>query len=87
MHGGLLTFDLAGGRDEAAAFMNRSTLAIVATSLGGPETLLTHPATTSHAGLDEDELAAVGISQGTLRVSCGLEDTDDLVRDMLAALG
>ena len=87
LHGGLLTFDLAGGRDGAAAFMNRSTLAVVATSLGGPETLLTHPATTSHAGLDEDELAAVGISQGTLRVSCGLEDTDDLVRDLLSALG
>lgn len=87
LHGGLLTFDLTGGRDAAAAFMNRSKLAIVATSLGGPETLLTHPATTSHAGLDEDELAAVGISQGTLRVSCGLEDTDDLVRDLTAALG
>ena len=87
LHGGLLTFDLAGGRDGAAAFMNRSTLAVVATSLGGPETLLTHPATTSHAGLDEDELATVGISQGTLRVSCGLEDTDDLVRDLLDALG
>lgn len=84
--GGLFTFDLEGGREAAAGFMDRSKLATVATSLGGPETLLTHPATTSHAGLDPDELAAVGISQGTLRVSCGLEDTDDLVRDFLAAL-
>jgi cystathionine beta-lyase/cystathionine gamma-synthase len=85
-HGGLLTVDLHGGRDAAAAFMDRSRLATVATSLGGPETLLTHPATTSHAGLDADELAAVGISEGTLRISCGLEDTDDLVRDLVAAL-
>lgn len=85
-HGGLLTVDLAGGREAAAAFMGRSRLATVATSLGGPETLLTHPATTSHAGLDADELAAVGISEGTLRISCGLEDTDDLVRDLVAAL-
>ena len=84
--GGLLTVDLRGGRDGAAAFMDRSKLATVATSLGGPETLLTHPATTSHAGLDADELAAVGISEGTLRISCGLEDTDDLVADLVAAL-
>lgn len=84
--GGVLTFDLVGGRESAARFMDRSTLTTVATSLGGPETLLTHPATTSHASLDADELAAVGISQGTLRISCGLEDTDDLVGDLLAAL-
>ena len=84
--GGLLTVDLRGGRDGAAAFMERSKLATVATSLGGPETLLTHPATTSHAGLDEGELAAVGISEGTIRISCGLEDTDDLVADLVAAL-
>jgi cystathionine beta-lyase/cystathionine gamma-synthase len=84
--GGLLTFDLAGGRDAAAAFMTRAKIATVATSLGGPETLLTHPATTSHAGLDPDELAAVGISQGTLRISCGVEDTADLLDDLVAAL-
>jgi cystathionine beta-lyase/cystathionine gamma-synthase len=84
--GGLLTFDLAGGRDAAAAVMDRLKLAIVATSLGGPETLVTHPATTSHAGLDETELAEAGITEGTLRVSCGLEDTDDVIRDFLSAL-
>lgn len=84
--GGLLTFDLDGGREAAAAYMNRVNIARVATSLGGPETLLTHPATTSHAGLDSDELADAGISEGTLRLSVGLEDTDDLVRDLTNAL-
>jgi cystathionine beta-lyase/cystathionine gamma-synthase len=84
--GGLLTFDLAGGRDAAAAVMDRLRLAIVATSLGGPETLVTHPATTSHAGLNEEELAEAGITEGTLRVSCGLEDTADLIHDFLSAL-
>ncbi len=85
--GGLLTFDLDGGREAAAAYMERVRVARIATSLGGPETLLTHPATTSHAGLDPDELADAGISEGTLRLSVGLEDTDDLVRDLVAALG
>lgn len=84
--GGVLTFDLGGGLASAAAFMDRAKLATVATSLGGPETLLTHPATTSHAGMSPEELAEIGISQGTLRISCGLEDTDDLVRDLVAAL-
>ena len=84
--GGVLTFDLVGGLESAAAFMDRATLATVATSLGGPETLLTHPATTSHAGMSAEELAEIGISQGTLRISCGLEDTDDLVRDLVTAL-
>ncbi len=84
--GGLLTFDLAGGRDAAAKVMDQLQIAMVATSLGGPETLVTHPATTSHAGLTEEELAEAGITEGTLRVSCGLEDADDLVRDFLRAL-
>jgi cystathionine beta-lyase/cystathionine gamma-synthase len=84
--GGLLTFDLAGGRKAAAEVMDRLQLAIVATSLGGPETLVTHPATTSHAGLTDEELAEAGITEGTLRVSCGLEDTNDLIRDFLSAL-
>ncbi len=84
--GGLLTFDLAGGRDAAARVMDRLEVAMVATSLGGPETLVTHPATTSHAGLSTEELAEAGITEGTMRVSCGLEDTDDIVRDFLRAL-
>lgn len=84
--GGLLTMDLDGGREAAAAFMKRLQIAIVATSLGGPETLVTHPATTTHAGLDAEELTEAGITEGTLRVSCGLEDTTDITNDFLRAL-
>jgi cystathionine beta-lyase/cystathionine gamma-synthase len=87
LSGGLLTFDLAGGREAAAELMGRLKLAIIATSLGGPETLVTHPATTSHAGLTEEELAEAGITEGTLRISCGLEDPSDLIEDFLSSLG
>jgi methionine-gamma-lyase len=58
----------------------------LATSLGGPETLVTHPASTTHVSLLPEELAAAGISPGTIRMSVGLEDTDDVVDDVLAAL-
>ena len=84
--GGLLAFDLAGGREAVSRFFDALTIARVATSLGGPETLVTHPATTTHAGLDAEELAEAGISEGTLRVSVGLEDTDDVVKDLVNAV-
>jgi cystathionine beta-lyase/cystathionine gamma-synthase len=58
----------------------------VATSLGGPETLVCHPATTTHASLTPDEHAIAGITPGLLRVSVGLEDPDDLVADFLHAI-
>jgi cystathionine beta-lyase/cystathionine gamma-synthase len=57
-----------------------------ATSLGGPETLVTHPVSTTHAGLDPDELADSGITPGTIRVSVGLEYADDVIADILDAL-
>jgi cystathionine beta-lyase/cystathionine gamma-synthase len=84
--GGVLAIDLAGGKPCATRFMESTQLARIATSLGGPETLMTHPATTSHAGLDPEELAVAGISEGTLRISCGLEATEDLVADVERAL-
>ena len=61
-------------------------MAQLATSLGGPETLVTHPASTTHVNLTPDELAANGIAPGTIRMSVGLEHVDDLVADVLAAL-
>jgi O-acetylhomoserine/O-acetylserine sulfhydrylase-like pyridoxal-dependent enzyme len=54
--------------------------------MGGPETLVTHPASTTHAGLTPEELVAAGITPGTVRMSCGLEHTDDVVADILHAL-
>ena len=84
--GGLVTFDLAGGRAAGASLVSTTEIAQLATSLGGPETLVTHPASTTHVGLLPDELATAGISEGTVRVSCGLEHTDDVLADFRRAL-
>jgi len=84
--GGLLTFDLLGGREAGEKFVESTRLAILASTLGGPETLVTHPASTTHVGLTEEEQAATGIGPGTIRVSCGLEDAGDVVADFQGAL-
>jgi len=84
--GGLLTFDLAGGLEAGRSFVESTRVAQLATSLGGPETLVTHPATTTHVNLTPDELAANGIEPGTIRVSVGLEHVDDLIADFTQAL-
>lgn len=85
-HGGLLAFELAGGLAAGEQFVRSVRLCRPATSMGGPETLVTHPASTTHAGLTPDELATAGITVGTVRLSCGLEHTDDVVADVLGAL-
>jgi cystathionine beta-lyase/cystathionine gamma-synthase len=79
--GGLFTFDLAGGLEAGRRFVEATSIARQATSLGGPETLLCHSATTTHVSLTPEELEASGIGEGTVRVSCGLENVDDLVAD------
>jgi cystathionine beta-lyase/cystathionine gamma-synthase len=79
--------DLAGGRDRAAALLDRVRVCRVATSLGGPETLLCHPATSTHASLSAEEQAATGVTAGLVRASIGLEDPDDLIGDLDRALG
>lgn len=88
--GGLLTFEVAPGEagalEAGRAFVEGVELAQLATSLGGPETLVTHPASTTHASLTPEELAANGITPATVRVSVGLEYVDDIVRDVAAAL-
>lgn len=83
--GGVLSFELAEGLDPAA-FISRLELAVFAPSLGGPETLIVIPATSSHAGLTPEEREAVGISDGLVRVSVGIEATEDVVDDFLTAL-
>jgi methionine-gamma-lyase len=84
--GGMLSFEAAGGRRGAEAVMDALELAERATSLGGVDTVVSHPASTSHRQLNEEQLAAAGISQGLLRVSVGCEDAHDLVRDFEQAL-
>ena len=86
LSGGLITFDLAGGLEAGRRFVESTEICQLATSLGGPETLVTHPASTTHVNLLPDELAAAGITPGTVRMSVGLEDVDDLVADLTRAL-
>jgi cystathionine beta-lyase/cystathionine gamma-synthase len=84
--GGVLAFDLAGGRAAGLAFVEALRLAALAPSLGGAQTLVLHPASTSHRQLDSAQLAAAGVSAGSIRVSAGLEHPDDLWADFAQAL-
>ena len=84
-YGTVLAFELAN-RDAATVFLERVRIARVATSLGGPETLVCHPATSTHAGLTPDEQSATGISEGLIRMSIGLENAGDLIADLEDAL-
>lgn len=85
-YGGFLSFDLAGGREAGRRFIEATRVARLAPSLGGPETLVAHPASTTHRQLDAATLAAAGIGEGMVRVSVGLEDADDLCDDFAQAL-
>jgi cystathionine beta-lyase/cystathionine gamma-synthase len=84
-YGTVLSFDL-GSREAATAFLDRVDLCRVATSLGGPETLVCHPATSTHASLTPDEQSETGVSEGLIRMSVGLEETVDLIADIEQAL-
>ena len=83
---GLITFDLAGDAETGRRFVEATRIAQFATSLGGPETLVTHPASTTHVGLLADELVDAGINEGTIRMSIGLEHPADLIADLSQAL-
>jgi cystathionine beta-lyase/cystathionine gamma-synthase len=83
--GGMLAIDLGGGRAAGERFLDRIEVAVHATSLGGTETLCSHPASSSHRQLDDRGLADAGLTGGTVRISIGLEDADDLVADLAAA--
>ena len=84
--GGLVTFDLRGGYEAGRVFMEEVRVVQFATSLGGPESLVTHPASTTHVSLLPQELEALCIGQGTVRFSAGLEHTGDVVADVIGAL-
>jgi cystathionine beta-lyase/cystathionine gamma-synthase len=85
-NGTVLAFDVVGGQAHASSVLDRLRIGRIATSLGGPETLVCHPATTTHASMTPAEQVVAGITPGMLRVSVGLEDPDDLVRDFLHAV-
>jgi O-succinylhomoserine sulfhydrylase len=85
--GTVVTFEVAGGKAGAFQVMNAFELIAVSNNLGDSKSLVTHPATTTHLRIGEQERARLGITDGVLRVSIGLEDTEDLKDDLLRGLG
>jgi len=84
--GGMLSFELRGGMAAAREFLESVELFTLAESLGGVESLAAHPATMTHATFDAESLARAGICEGLVRLSIGIEATEDLVRDVLCGL-
>jgi len=84
--GGIFSMDLEGGRQAAFTFLRNLKIASNAVSLGGVETLVCHPKTTTHSGLSPEELEQAGIGDGLVRISVGIEDWRDLVADFEQAL-
>lgn len=85
--GTLLAVEIDGGVDACRRVLQSLRLARVATSFGGPETLVCHPATSTHVGLSDDARKAMGVTDGLVRISVGLEDPDDICDDLERALG
>jgi methionine-gamma-lyase len=84
--GGMMAFDLEGGRAAVQRMMSRFQMVSFAASLGGVETTISYPAITSHRGLSPEERSQLGIGPGTVRVSVGIEAADDIVADFAHAL-
>jgi cystathionine beta-lyase/cystathionine gamma-synthase len=82
----MLSFELNDGVQAAEHFIQNTTLPISAPSLGGVETLITRPATTSHSGMSPEERQALGISDTLIRLSVGIEATEDIIEDFDKAL-
>ena len=85
--GGMISFLFAGDAHQTAALVDRLKIFSIAPSLGGVESLVTQPVTTTHHGLSETERVRRGILPGTVRLSIGLEDTGDLIADLEQAIG
>ncbi len=85
--GGMVSFVVKGDAADTAAVVDQLKLFAIAPSLGGVESLVTQPVTTTHHGLEADERARRGIVDGLVRISCGLEDVEDLWGDLAGALG
>jgi len=84
--GGMVSFEIAGGESAIRAFINSLQYFSLAESLGGVESLVCHPPSMTHAPVSEDALAKAGIGQNLIRLSVGLESTEDLVADLFEAL-
>ena len=85
--GTLVTFEVRGGKEAAFKFCNALQIAKISNNLGDAKTIATHPATTTHSRLPQDQKDALGITPGLIRLSVGIEDTEDLIDDLAQALG
>ena len=85
--GTVLSLDLAGGKPAAFRFLDALRLVLISNNLGDAKSLVTHPATTTHQRLSPEQRAALGIGDGLVRLSIGLEDPDDLFADILQRYG
>ncbi|MEP2031030.1 MAG: O-succinylhomoserine sulfhydrylase [Paracoccaceae bacterium] len=84
--GTVLSIDLAGGQAAAFQFLNALKICKISNNLGDAKTIVTHPATTTHQRLPDDQKQALGITAGLVRISVGIEDADDLISDIRQAL-
>ena len=82
----MLSLDLAGGKAAAFRFLDALRVVLISNNLGDAKSLVTHPATTTHQRLTPDQRAVLGIGDGLVRLSVGLEDPADLEADLLSAL-
>lgn len=85
-HGGVVSFELEGGYEAARRFLRNVRLCTLVEHIGSVETLLTHPASMTHADVPRDQLAAAGLTPGLLRLSVGLEDPQDILADLFSAI-
>ncbi len=84
--GTVVSLDLKGGQEAAFRFLNALRIVIISNNLGDAKSIITHPATTTHQRLTEDQRDTLGITPGLVRLSVGLEDAEDLIGDLEAAL-
>lgn len=84
--GGIVTFEVKGGKERAFRFIDELEMIRYTSNLGDSRTIATHPATTTHAKLTEEERMSLGIKPGSIRLSVGLEDQEDIIEDILQAL-
>ena len=86
MGGGVVTFVVKGGIEQGRRFLDALNMASLTANLGDARTIATHPASTTHSSLSEEDRQLVGILPGLIRVSVGLEHIDDIVKDVDHAL-
>jgi methionine-gamma-lyase len=84
--GSTFSFSVKGGQPEAFRLLNRLQVMKLAVSLGGTETLISHPASTTHSGVPAETRARLGVTDAMIRLSVGIENADDLIADLEQAL-